>query len=467
MNFDATQPSFDLHKLNPYIEKYESEHVAELTQFLRIPSISALSEHRSDMEKAAHWLANSLKKAGVEHVEVMPTAGYPVVYGDWLHAPDRPTVLVYGHYDVQPAEPFELWDSPPFEPQIRDGKLYARGATDDKGQLYLHIKAVESYLRTHSTLPVNLKFCIEGEEEISSHSLPSFIELHKEKLRADLITLSDTSLYSEDQPALMYSLRGLACLEVEIQGANSDLHSGLYGGGVPNPIHALTELLRKLHDEQNRVTIPGFYADIIEPTETEKQSFRFFEQNETQIRQQLELEHLCGESGYSFYERTTARPTLEITSISGGFQGEGIKPIVPARAAAKIACRLVAAQDPDNIAHLVEAYLRQHKPPEIQLNIKRLVGGKPFLTSTEHPSMLAAGEAYEAVYGKWPVYTRGGGAIPIIEFMSRMWQAPVVMLGFGLPNENLHAPNEHFHLINWRRGILTICHFWNNVAKRN
>jgi acetylornithine deacetylase/succinyl-diaminopimelate desuccinylase-like protein len=450
----------NLQQLDAFNLEHESEAIDQLIQFLRIPSVSAVPEHTNDMHKAADWLAQAMREAGLEHVKVMSSSGYPIVYGDWLHASGKPTVLVYGHYDVQPAEPLELWESPPFDPQIRDGKLYARGATDDKGQLYIHIKAVESYLKLFGQLPVNIKFCIEGEEEISSQSLPVFIEQNKEKLRSDVITCSDTSMYAENQPALMYSLRGLASLEVEIKGANTDLHSGLFGGGVPNPIHALTELLSTLHDKEGRVTIPGFYADIIEPTEKEKESFHFFSQNEIQIRQQLELESLFGEVGYSFYEQTTARPTLEVTSISGGFQGDGIKPIVPSLAKAKIACRIVADQDPDQILDHLEAYLQQHKPPAVQLNVTRLVVGRPFLTSTEHPTMIAAGKAYEAVYGKWPLFTRGGGAIPIIELMNRTWQAPVVMLGFGLPNENLHAPNEHFHLANFRKGIQTVVRFW-------
>jgi acetylornithine deacetylase/succinyl-diaminopimelate desuccinylase-like protein len=452
--------------LDEYFKQFEQLHIEHLQAFLRIPSVSALPEHHADLHQAAQWTAQAMRDAGLEHVEVMSTEGYPVVYGDWLHAVGRPTVLVYGHYDVQPADPLEIWDTPPFDPHVRDDKIYARGATDDKGQLLLHIKAVEGFLRTVGSLPINIKFCIEGEEEIASDHLPAYIDKHQEKLQADVITLSDTTLLSATQPALMYSLRGLAGLEIEVEGAKTDLHSGIYGGGIPNPIHALTRLLHTFHSADGRVNVQGFYDDVVELTDAERRSFQKFAPEDEHIKKELHLDALYGETGYSYYERTTARPTLEITSIHSGFMGEGIKPIIPRLATAKIACRLVVAQDPEAILRAVEAHVHQHAPVGVKVTVHGRMVGQPFLSPIDHPYMLAAGEAYQAVYGTWPVYTRGGGSIPIVETLARILRAPVVMLGFGLPSENLHAPNEHFHLDNWRKGLQTISRFWINLPRQ-
>lgn len=456
-----------IEMIKTYLNEQRDQHIEELMQFLRIPSISAVAEHQPDMIRCAEWTAQSLKQAGLENIEIIATGGHPVVYADWLHAPGKPIVLVYGHYDVQPAEPLELWNTPPFEPVIQDGKLFGRGSTDDKGQLLLYAKAIEAFLRTHGSLPVNVKFCIEGEEEIASKHLPAFVEKYKDKLQADTIVLSDTQMQGPGKPALMYGLRGLAGFEITIDGANSDLHSGLFGGAVQNPIHALSKLLSSFHDENGRVAIEGFYDRVIELSDKEREAFKQVEPDANKVRSDLHVETLYGENGFSFYEQTTSRPTLEITSVSGGFQGEGIKPIIPNRASAKIACRLVAAQVPEEIMDAVENHIRALSLPGVKVTLDRQLRGNPFITPIDEPVMVAAAEAYEDTYGVWPVYTRSGGSIPIVEVLGRVLDAPVVLLGFGLPGENLHAPNEHFHLVNWDKGTETISRFWLNLAEMN
>ncbi|MDQ0900105.1 dipeptidase [Paenibacillus sp. V4I7] len=456
-----------IETIKTYLNEQRDQHIEELMQFLRIPSISAVAEHQPDMIRCAEWTAQSLKQAGLENIEIMATGGHPVVYADWLHAPGKPTVLVYGHYDVQPAEPLELWNTPPFEPVIQDGKLFGRGSTDDKGQLLLYAKAIEAFLRTHGSLPVNVKFCIEGEEEIASKHLPAFVEKYKDKLQADTIVLSDTQMQGPGKPALMYGLRGLAGFEITIDGANSDLHSGLFGGAVQNPIHALSKLLSSFHNENGRVAVEGFYDRVIELSDKEREAFKQVEPDANKVRSDLHVETLYGENGFSFYEQTTSRPTLEITSVSGGFQGEGIKPIIPNRASAKIACRLVAAQVPEEIMDAVENHIRALSMPGVKVTLDRQLRGNPFITPIDEPVMVAAAEAYEDTYGVWPVYTRSGGSIPIVEVLGRVLEAPVVLLGFGLPGENLHAPNEHFHLVNWDKGTETISRFWLNLAEMN
>ncbi|RTE06857.1 dipeptidase [Paenibacillus whitsoniae] len=454
-----------LESVLTHLQAHKQTHIEELKQFLRIPSVSALAQHVPDMARCAEWVAASLREAGLEHVDIMPTdGGHPVVYADWLHAPGKPTVLVYGHYDVQPADPLELWETPPFDPVIKDNKLYARGSTDDKGQVLLYIKVVEAFLKTAGSLPVNVKFCIEGEEEIASKHLPAFIEKHQERLQADTIVLSDTQMQSLGKPALMYGLRGLAGFEITVDGANSDLHSGLFGGAVQNPIHALTKLLSSFHDEEGRVAVKGFYDRVLALSDKERESFKQVAPDENKVRTDLQVSGLYGEQGYSFYEQTTSRPTLEITSVSGGFQGEGIKPIIPNRASAKIACRLVAAQQPEEIMDAVEAHIHAQSFPGVTIQLDRQLYGNPFITPIDEPVMVAAAEAYEATFGEWPVYTRSGGSIPIIEVLGRVLNAPVVLMGFGVPGENLHAPNEHFHLENWDNGTATIARYWDKLS---
>jgi acetylornithine deacetylase/succinyl-diaminopimelate desuccinylase-like protein len=447
-----------------YLTEHRSNHLEELKQLLRIPSVSAVSEHAADVRRAAEWVAESLRRAGMENVQVMPTSGHPVVVADWLHAPGRPTAVIYGHYDVQPPDPLELWDSPPFEPTIRDGKLYARGATDDKAQFFLHIKTVEAYLRTHGSLPVNVKFCLEGEEEIASPSLERFLLEQRERLRADMIVISDGNIHDRGVPSICVGLRGMCALELEVRGANRDLHSGLYGGGVANPIAALARLIASFHHADGRVAVDGFY-DKVEPIDDAlKASYRQLEIPEAERAAELGVPAMFGEEGYSFLERTTARPTLELNGIGGGYQGEGIKTVLPSRAFAKISCRLVDRQDPDEIMELIERHIRRHTPPGVTVSVRRRDRGRPLAFSPDHPYIRAAARATEAAYGKPPVYVRSGGSIPIVETMSRLLSAPVVMLDFGLPGENLHAPNEHFHLEQWDKGGAVLAGFWKELA---
>ncbi|MFF2091947.1 dipeptidase [Paenibacillus sp. NPDC058174] len=442
-----------------YFQQLREQHLEQLKQFLTIPSISALSEHKQDMNEAAQWVAQKLKEAGMDIVEVHPTSGHPIVYAEHLHAPGKPTVLIYGHYDVQPVDPLHLWETPPFEPTIRGDKLYARGATDDKGQLFLHIKAVEALLRLEGELPVNVKFCIEGEEEISSPSLPAFMKTNEEKLATDVVVISDTSLLEKGKPAISTGLRGLCSLEVAIQTANTDLHSGTYGGGVPNALHALVELLASLHDDKGRIAVEGFYEGVPELSAAMREEFAKQQFNEEKLQNHLGLDALYGEEGYSFVERTGARPTLELNGVYGGFQGEGTKTVIPKEAHAKITCRLVGNQDPVATLERISAHLHTHVPTGAKLTVTPGEKARAFNMDPNHPMLQTAADAYEEVYGTRAIFTKDGGSIPIVETFSRVLSAPVVMMGFGLPDENLHAPNEHFNLENFDKGLLTIVAF--------
>jgi acetylornithine deacetylase/succinyl-diaminopimelate desuccinylase-like protein len=450
-------------ELESYFSANRSKHLEELKDFLRISSVSALSEHKDDMKKAADWVAEALTKAGLKKIQIMPTPGHPVVYGEWLENPGKPTVLIYGHYDVQPVDPVSLWKTPPFEPDIRDEKIYARGATDDKGQVFMYIKAIEAFISS-GKLPVNVKFCIEGEEEIGSPHLDAFVDEHRELFSADILAISDTTLLERGKPAICYGLRGLCGLQIDITGPKSDLHSGLYGGAVHNPIHALTELLASMHDREGKVTIKGFYDRVQALTDSERQAFRELGQSEERLKEELGVTEIYGEKGYSAVERTGARPTLEINGIWGGFSGEGTKTIIPAEAHAKITCRLVPNQDPEEILQLIERHVTAHTLPGVRVQVRRFDQGRPFLTPIDHPAMQAAARAYKKAYGVEPVFTRMGGSIPIVETFGRLLNLPVVMMGFGLPDENFHAPNEHFNLENFDKGLLTMCYFFNEIA---
>ncbi|MCZ8515732.1 dipeptidase [Paenibacillus filicis] len=451
--------------INAYLAQERDRHLAELMEFVRIPSVSASTEHKPDMARAAEWLAAQLRQAGLENVQVLPTAGHPVVYGDWLHAPGQPTALIYGHYDVQPADPLEQWTSEPFEPVIRDGKLYGRGATDDKAQLYTHVKTVEAFLQTQGKLPVNVKFCIEGEEEIASPSLPAFLEKQAELLKADAIVISDGPMHDEGVPSICYGLRGLCGFQLDVQGPKNDLHSGLYGGGVANPATALVELLSSMRNAEGHITIEDFYEGVNVLSQTEREAFRELSLDDVKLAGELAVPELTGEAGYSFLERTTARPTLEVNGIYGGYQGEGLKPIVPSAASAKLSCRLVDQQDPDRIMQAIERHIAKHKPAGVTVKVQQTHRGKPFYISPEHPYIQAAAAAYETGFGKMPVYIRSGGSIPIVEVFSRVLGAPVVMMDFGLPGENMHAPNEHFHLENFDKGIATLVQYWQELSQ--
>lgn len=442
-----------------YFESRREEHLNELSEWLRIPSISALSAHKPDIQAAAEWLSKTLNRAGLEHVTIHPTGGHPVVYADYLHAPGKPTLLVYGHYDVQPVDPLNLWTTPPFEPNIRDGKLYARGATDDKGQVFLHIKALEAVLKTEGTLPVNVKLCIEGEEEIGSVHLTDFLEANKELLAADAVLVSDTSLLERGRPAICTGLRGLCSLEVDVTTAATDLHSGSYGGAVPNALHALVSLLTSLHDDKGRVAVAGFYEGVPELSPMMREEFAKQGLDEEKIRESLGLSALYGEEGYTFVERVGARPTLELNGVYGGFQGEGSKTVIPKEAHAKITCRLVGDQNPQKVLDAIEAHLKAHIQPGAQVHVRQMEKAFAFNIDPSNEFLQLAADAYGKVYGTRALFTKDGGSIPIMESFSRILQAPVVLMGFGLDDENLHAPDEHFNLENFDKGLLTIVEY--------
>lgn len=449
-----------MNQLSEFVSKQHHQNVEELKELLRIPSISSLSEHKEDIQKAASWIANKLESIGMEHVEIVQTKGHPIIYADWLHQENAPTVLVYGHYDVQPVDPIHLWETPPFEPDIRDEKIYARGATDDKGQTFLHIKAVEALLKLENKLPVNLKFCIEGEEEIGSPNLPQFLAENKEILACDVVVISDSDMWDRGVPAITYSLRGLAALEVSLKTANTDLHSGMFGGGVQNANHLLVQLLSTLHDANGKVNVDQFYDDVLELNEYEKEQIKALGFDEEKLKKTLGLTELTGgENNYPYPEKINSRPTLELNGIWGGFQGEGTKTVIPNEAHAKITCRLVNNQNPEKIQSLIKKHLEEKAPKGCTVKVTLQDTGNPFLTPIDDPMIQKAAEAYEKVYGKAPVYKREGGSIPIVSDFNHTLNTPVVLMGFGLPDENLHAPNEHFNLENFDKGILTICSF--------
>ena len=452
-----------LEKLDHYFKEHRATHLEQLNDFLRIPSISALSEHQDDMRKAAEWLVTSLKDAGLENVSIDATDGHPAVYADWLHAEDKPTILVYGHYDVQPIDPLELWDSAPFEPEIRDNKLFARGASDDKGQVFMHIKAVEALIKNFGNLPVNVKFLIEGEEEVGSPNLEKYIVENKEKLAADIIVISDTGMQGPGQPAVCYGLRGLCGVQVDVQGAKSDLHSGLYGGGVQNPLHAIVELLATFRDKEGTIAVEGFYDDVRPLSGEERAAYEALGFDEEELKNEIDVPELFGEKGFSHLERTWARPTLELNGIFGGFSGEGIKTVLPAEAGAKITCRLVPDQDPEDIVKKLKAHIEQHKPVGVTVTVTEFDKGKPFITPFDHPAIQAAGRSYEKIYNVPTAYTRGGGSIPIVAAFDEILELPVVLMGFGLSTENFHAPNEHFHLENFDQGLRVIGDYYYEI----
>lgn len=450
--------------LDNYFAENREKHLEELKKFLSIPSISSLSEHKADMQKGAEWLANSFKEAGLENVIIDETKGHPVVYADWLHADDKPTVLIYGHYDVQPVDPLNLWDSEPFKPEVRDNKLYARGASDDKGQVFMHVKAVEALLQLDGSLPVNVKFLIEGEEEVGSPNLEEYIENNKEKLSADVIVISDTGMQGPGQPAVCYGLRGLCGVQIDVKGAKGDLHSGLYGGGVQNSIHALVSILESFRSAEGTIEVEGFYENVRPLMDEEREAYAALGFSEDELKQEVGVEELFGEKGYTHLERVWARPTLEINGIFGGFSGEGIKTVLPSEAGAKITCRLVPDQDPEEIVTKLKAHIEKHKPAGVTVTVSEFDKGKPFITPFDHPAIQAAGRSYEKVYAVPTAYTRGGGSIPIVAAFDEILGLPVVLMGFGLSTENFHAPNEHFHLENFDKGLRVIGDYYNELA---
>lgn len=437
----------------------------ELKDFLRIPSISTLPEHKEDIKRAAQYVADRLKQAGIENVEIIPTAGNPLVYGDWLHAPGKPTVLCYGHYDVQPPDPLDLWQTPPFEPSIRDGNIYARGSADDKGQMYMHIKAVEALNAVNGTLPVNLRFLIEGEEEVGGVSITKYVAENPAKLKSDVALVSDTALYAEGLPTLCIGLRGLVYMEIEATGPARDLHSGLYGGAAPNPIFGLIELLSKCKDANGVIQIPGMYDDVAPPAPAEKESWQRLPFNEVEfLKKEVGSASLTGERSYSVLERVWARPTLEVHGIAGGFTGAGSKTVIPSKATAKLSFRLVPYQDPGKILNAFRAFIEKHTPAGIRIDLGVLSAGPAIMVDPQHPAIQTAARAFADMLGKPTVFTRSGGSIPVVGDFANHLHIPTVLMGFGLPDDGLHSPNEKYRLENYYQGIMTIAHFFEQLA---
>ncbi len=449
-----------------FIKENQPQFIEELKEFLRIPSISAIPENKDDINKAAKFVEEKLKQAGLNRVEIFKTEGHPLIYGEWLGAPGKPTVLIYGHYDVQPVDPIELWKSPPFEPEIRDGKIWARGATDDKGQMYMHIKSVESFFKGKGTLPVNVKFIIEGEEEIGSESLESFIISHTDLLKCDAVLISDTSLFDKGVPTLTYGLRGLSFMEVEVTGPDRDLHSGSFGGAVGNPINILAKMISRLQDKNGHITIPGFYDDVKKLSKKEKENFKRLNFSEKRFANEVGVKELQGEKGYSTLERIWVRPTLDCNGIIGGYTGKGAKTVLPSKASAKISMRLVPDQKPVKIAKLFTKYIKKIAPQSVKVSIKSLHGAQASLTPLSSPATLAASKAMERAFGKKTVFMREGGSIPIVNVFANKLKAPVVLMGMGLDSENLHSPNEHFDLNHFKLGIMSSAYFFDEFSKK-
>ena len=441
-----------------YQEKNKDRFLNELLELLRIPSISAKSEHKQDMITCANAVKQRLVEAGVDKVEIYPTEGHPVVYAEKIIDPSKPTVLVYGHYDVQPAEPLELWKSGPFDPVIIDGKIFARGSCDDKGQVYMHIKALETLVQTN-TLGNNIKFCIEGEEEVGSPNLGKFVASHKELLKADCVLISDSAMISLDTPSIDIGVRGLSYIEVEVTGPNRDLHSGVYGGAVANPVTILAQMIASCHDANNHVTIPGFYDDVVESTDAERKLMSLAPYNEQEYKDDLGVKELWGEKGYSTNERTGIRPTIELNGIWGGYQGEGAKTVLPSKATAKISARLVPNQNSVKMTEKLLEYFRKIAPPSVTVNAFEHHGGEPYMTPIDSKAYKAAAKAMETTFGKTPIPVRGGGSIPICALFEKELGIKIVFMGFGLDSDNLHSPNEKFNLANFYKGIETIPYF--------
>jgi acetylornithine deacetylase/succinyl-diaminopimelate desuccinylase-like protein len=444
-----------------HVERFKHE----LFEMLRIPSLSGDPAHKGDVKRMAEWLADHLRGLNLQKVAVMPTPGHPVVYGEWMGAPGKPTVLVYGHYDVVPAAKEDGWDTPPFEPTVKDGKVYARGSTDDKGQLFIHVKALESYLESSGSAPVNVKFLLEGEEEISSPNLAPFIREHLDLVKADLCVVSDSAMGSIDQPAVLHSLRGMTYIEIEIQGPSSDLHSGLWGGAAHNPALALVEILSKLYNPDNTVAVPGFYDDVVELTAEERKMIAKTDLSEAAYKKATGVPGVWGDKRFTIRERLSARPTLEINGIWGGWAGPGPKTIVPSKAGAKVSCRLVSNQDPHKIYELLESRIAALAPPGVKVNVKLVNVGQPALFPFDSPVMQAAARAYEKGWGKMPLFTRGGGSIPIVADIADIMDIPVVMMGYGLEDDGLHSPNEHYSLEMFQRGIETAIVYLDELAQ--
>lgn len=444
-----------MQDIRGYVSENKQRFLDELFELLRFPSVSADPKFKADMLKTAEYVAEKLKSAGADTVEICATAGYPIVYGEKIIDNSLPTVLVYGHYDVQPPDPLNLWHTPPFEPTIRDGKIYARGSCDDKGQFYMHVKAFELMMNTNS-LPCNIKFMIEGEEEVGSSNLGIFVSQNKERLKADVVLISDTSMISLEHPSLETGLRGLSYVEVEVTGPDRDLHSGVYGGAVANPATILAKLIASMHDENNHITIPGFYDDVLELSRDEREMLNRAPYNESEYKIDLKVDELWGEKGYTTLERTGTRPTLEVNGIWGGYIGEGAKTVLPSKAFAKISMRLVPNQQSDKITKLFKDHFESIAPKSVKVKVTPHHGGEPVVTPTDSVAYKAAQKAIQESFGKEPIPTRGGGSIPIVALFEKELGIKTVLMGFGLDSDNLHSPNEKFDIANFYKGIETI-----------
>jgi acetylornithine deacetylase/succinyl-diaminopimelate desuccinylase-like protein len=455
-----------MQEIISYLEENKSRFLLELNEFLAIPSVSTKPENKQEMRRCAEWIAQHLTALEMQNARIYETAGHPIVYSEWLGEPSQPAVLLYGHYDVQPAEPFELWTSPPFEATIRNGNLFGRGATDDKGQTFIHFKALEAYLKTSKKLPINLKLLLEGEEEIGSPHLAPFIETQRELLKADLAVISDTPFFEKGVPSICYGLRGIVYVQIEVVGSNRDLHSGSYGGAVHNPIQALAEIIAQLHDKNGRITIPGFYDEVRRLTKKEREAYRELPWSETKYAKGLGVRQLHGEKGYTTLERVWTRPTLDCNGIWGGYTGKGAKTVIPSGASAKISMRLVPDQQPKKIARAFEKFVKTIAPKTVHVSMQCLNLAEPAMTLIDSPGVKAAMAALEKGFGKKPLYQREGGSLPVVTHFKKILGLDTVLLGFGLPDENAHAPDEFISLDNFFGGMKTIAHFYDELARR-
>ena len=459
-----------MQKVQTYIAANKGRFLEELIALLKIPSVSADPAYKADVQKTAEYTAKKLKEAGAESVEICPTAGHPIVYGEKIIDPSKPTVLVYGHYDVQPPDPLDLWESAPFEPIIKktkihpEGAIFARGSADDKGQFYMHVKAFEAML-AQDALPCNIKFMIEGEEEVGSDNLGIFCKANKEKLACDVILISDTSIIANDCPSISVGLRGLSYVEVEVTGPNRDLHSGVYGGAIANPVNILCQMIASLHDEDRRVTVAGFYDDVLEVSPEERKAMNEAPFDLNEYKDDLDIFQVHGEKGYTTLERTSIRPTLDVNGIWGGYTGEGSKTVLPAKAFAKISMRLVPNQNSDKITELFSKHFKKIAPPSVKVKVKPHHGGEPAVTPTDSIEYQAAAKAMETAFGKAPIPQRGGGSIPIVALFEKVLGVKSVLMGFGLDSDGLHSPNEHYGLFNYYKGIETIPYFFKYYAE--
>jgi acetylornithine deacetylase/succinyl-diaminopimelate desuccinylase-like protein len=453
-----------MDKVIDFINVHRDRYLDELKALLAIPSISALPQHAADVKRCAEWCADEMRRIGLQNVRLIDTPGNPVVYGDWLGASGAPTILFYGHYDVQPVDPLDLWESPPFEATIRDGEIYARGSADDKGQVFMHFKAVEAHLKQNGRLPVNIKFILEGEEEVGSANLDDFVRAHKRELGADVVVISDSPMFDRGIPSICYGLRGLVYFQIDLRGSSTDLHSGSFGGAVANPAFVLAQILAQMKDRGGRIKIPSFYDAVVPLRQEERDAWAKLPFNEKKYKKDFGIPRLLGESGYTTLERTWARPTFEVNGLLSGFTGEGAKTVLPAVAMAKVSMRLVPNQDPNAIAGLFETYVKKLAPKTVELKLTRMHGGKPWMTAFDNPFVQAAGRAIERGFGKTPVFTREGGSIPVVSTFQEELGLPSVLFGVGLPDENAHAPNEKLDVSNFHNGIIASAYLYEEIA---